>query len=130
MPVIQPIRADNTITMANPFRSVSSGRESRDVFYRIKEIGIRKVFGASTWTIIKLLLRSFVAIILLANLFALPLAAYFMDKWLSQFAYHIPISWQGFVLSAFVILMIAISSVISMTLHAAKTNPTKLLRTE
>lgn len=106
------------------------GLISQDIFYRIKEIGIRKVFGANTWMIIKLLLRSFVAIVLIATILSVPLAVYFMNKWLSQFAYHIYIPWYGFALSAVLVLMIAIGTVITMTLQAAKVNPTRLLRAE
>ncbi len=97
---------------------------------RVKEIGVRKVLGASVMNIVGLLSKDFVKLVLIANLLAWPLAWYCMLLWLRDYAYHINISWWVFVLSGVVSLAIALLSVSSQTLRAATTNPIKSLRTE
>jgi putative ABC transport system permease protein len=71
---------------------------SFSVVRRTKEIGIRKVIGATTFNIISLLTKDFIKWILIANIFAFPVGYYFMNKWLQNFAYRIEINWWIFVL--------------------------------
>ena len=67
---------------------------------RTKEIGVRKVIGATTFNIVTLLTKDFIKWVLLANIIAWPVAYYFMNKWLQDFAYRIEISWWMFAFSA------------------------------
>lgn len=97
---------------------------------RIKEIGIRKVMGASVNSIIALLSRHFVRLVLLANLIAWPLAYLAMDHWLADYAYRVPISWWVFLLAGILALGIALVTVSILALRAAVANPVKALRSE
>jgi putative ABC transport system permease protein len=97
---------------------------------RIKEIGIRKVLGASVFRITKGLLKEFVKPIFIAAIVATPLAWYLMNKWLEDFAYRINISWWIFVVAGVVALLIATLAVSIQAVKAALTNPVKSLRTE
>jgi len=97
---------------------------------RIKEIGIRKVLGATVPNIIVLLSRDFVRLVLLSIAIATPIAAYAMHKWLEDFAYHIPLSAGFFIAAGAGSLLVAILTVSSQSLKAATTNPAKSLRTD
>jgi putative ABC transport system permease protein len=97
---------------------------------RIKEIGIRKVMGASINSIIGLLSRHFVQLVLLANLIAWPLAYFAMDRWLKDYAYRVPISLWVFLLAGVLALAIALATVSILALRAAVANPVKALRSE
>ncbi len=97
---------------------------------RTKEIGIRKVLGASLSQILLLLSREFTAAIVLGNLIAWPLAYYWMNKWLSNFAYRIDMGIGTFVLSAAIALAIALLTVCWQSLKAATANPVDSLRYE
>ncbi len=97
---------------------------------RIKEIGIRKVLGASVASITNLLSRDFILLITLSFLLATPLAYYAMNKWLQDFAYRTEISWWIFVIAGVAALLIAMATVSAHTIKAALTNPVKNLRTE
>jgi len=97
---------------------------------RSKEIGIRKILGASVSSIIKLLAADFVKIVLTANVIAWPVAYYFMNKWLQSFAFRISISWWVFVLAGGIALLIAFATVSSQAIKAATANPVKSLRYE
>lgn len=97
---------------------------------RVKEIGIRKVLGASISNITGLLSASFLKLVLIAFLIAAPLAWYFTNKWLQGFAYRITLSWWIFVLSAASILLLAFITVSYHTIKAALANPVKSLRSE
>lgn len=97
---------------------------------RSKEIGIRKVLGASVSSIIKLLSADFVKIVLTANIIAWPVAYYFMDKWLQSFAYRINIGWWVFVLAGGIALLIALATVSYQAIKAATINPVESLRYE
>jgi len=97
---------------------------------RTKEIGIRKVIGASVGNIIALLSKDLVLLVLIGNIIAWPLAWYGIHKWLQEFTYRIDISWAVFMLSFLVTLVIAL---VTLTWHCIKTataNPVKSLRTE
>jgi len=97
---------------------------------RTKEIGVRKVLGASASNIVLLLSKDFMLLIAFSFLIATPLAWYVMNNWLDGFAYRIPISWWVFPLAGFLALFIALSTVGLQTLKAAGMNPAKSLRTE
>ena len=97
---------------------------------RLKEIGIRKVLGASVRSISALLSRDFLQPILLSVFIASPLAWWYMHKWLQNFAYRTPISWWVFPAAGGVLLLIAQGTVLFRTIRAARANPTINLRNE
>ena len=97
---------------------------------RVKEIGIRKVLGASIPSILALLSREIVILIIVANLIAWPVAWYFMSEWLNGFAYHVDMSFIVYALSALAAVAIALVTVSSQTIRAARTNPASTLRYE
>jgi putative ABC transport system permease protein len=97
---------------------------------RSKEIGIRKVLGASVSGIVQLLSKDFVKLVLLSFLIATPIAWWAMHKWLSAFAYRTPISWWMFALAGLIAVCIAIITVSFQAIKAAVANPTKSLKTE
>jgi putative ABC transport system permease protein len=97
---------------------------------RIKEIGIRKVLGATVQNLVSLLSRDFVKLVLLANLIAWPIAWYALDRWLSDFAYRVQIQWWVFAAAGLAALLIALGTVSFQAIRAALTNPVKSLRTE
>jgi putative ABC transport system permease protein len=97
---------------------------------RVKEIGIRKVLGASVNNIVSLLSKDFLKLVLIANIIAWPLAWLLLRKWLEDYAFHIDISLWVFALAGLVSLLIALIAVSSQTFKAAVTNPVKNLRTE
>ncbi|HSR17107.1 MAG TPA: FtsX-like permease family protein, partial [Ignavibacteriaceae bacterium] len=97
---------------------------------RTKEIGVRKVMGASVLNLLLMLVKDFIKWVLLANLIAWPIAYYFMNKWLQDFAYKIEISWWIFVLSGGIALMIALATVSFQAIKAATANPVDSLKYE
>ena len=97
---------------------------------RRKEIGIRKVLGASTFRLWRLLTKEFLALVTLALLIAIPLAAFGMHKWLQQFPYRAGLAWWVFALAAAGALVITFATVSYQTIKAALTNPTTSLRAE
>ncbi len=97
---------------------------------RTKEIGIRKVLGASVQQLITLLTRDFVKLIIIASLIALPLAGIAMNKWLASYAYHISLAWWMFLLPVVLILLIALVVIGQQVIKAALANPVNALRTE
>jgi len=103
---------------------------SFSVTRRTKEIGVRKVIGATTFNIVTLLTKDFVKWILVANVIAFPVAYYFMNKWLEDFAYRIEITWWMFALSGGIALSIALATVSFQAIKAALTNPVEALRYE
>ena len=100
------------------------------VVRKTKEIGIRKVLGASVSGIVFLLSRDFLKLVGLALLIASPIAWYFMSQWLQDFAYRINISWWIFALAGFFALLIAFITISFQAIKAAMANPVKNLRTE
>ncbi|HZI54464.1 MAG TPA: FtsX-like permease family protein, partial [Chitinophagaceae bacterium] len=97
---------------------------------RIKEIGIRKVLGASVGNIAAMLSKDFIRLVAIAVLVASPIAWFVMDKWLQDFAHRVSISWWVFVLAGAAALFIALVTVSFQAIKAAVANPVKSLRTE
>jgi len=97
---------------------------------RNKEIGIRKVLGASVTGIVELLSKDFLKLTLIAIVIATPIAWWAMDKWLQNFAYKISISWWMFALAGLLAVAIAFFTVSFQAIKAALTNPVKSLRSE
>jgi putative ABC transport system permease protein len=106
------------------------GLASYSTMQRTKEIGIRKVMGASVTNIIQLLSKDFLTLVLISFFIAAPLSWYFMHKWLSDFAYQTDISWWIFAISGLLALLIALFTISFLSVKAAVTNPVKSLRTE
>jgi putative ABC transport system permease protein len=97
---------------------------------RTKEIGIRKVLGASVLNVLFMLTKDFTKWILIANIIACPIAWYAMNKWLQDFAYRIDINLWIFILSGAIALVIALTTVSYQAIKAATANPIKSLRYE
>ncbi|HEX8332680.1 MAG TPA: ABC transporter permease [Segetibacter sp.] len=97
---------------------------------RRKEVGIRKVLGASVKGIVFHLSKDFIKLVFVALLIASPLAAYFMNEWLQDFPYRINISWWIFALAAIIAVVIAIITISFQAIKAAIANPVSSLRTE
>ena len=97
---------------------------------RNKEIGIRKVLGASVSGIVELLSKDFLKLVLIAFLIAIPISWWAMNKWLQGFAFRIQISWWMFAIAGFATVLIALFTVSSQAIKAALSNPVKSLRSE
>lgn len=97
---------------------------------RIKEIGIRKVLGASVTTIMMLLSKDFIKLVLISILIATPISWYYMSNWLEDFAFRITISWVTFIMAGSITVIIAMVTVSFQAIKAARANPVKSLRTE
>jgi putative ABC transport system permease protein len=97
---------------------------------RVKEIGIRKVLGASVLNIVKLLSTEILTLVIIANLIAAPVAYYFMNRWLDTFAYRIEIDAWLYLIAAIAALLVALLTVSTQTIKAAMRNPSNTLRYE
>lgn len=97
---------------------------------RTKEIGVRKVLGASVPDLVSMLSKDFLKLVAIASLIAFPVAWWAMNKWLQDFAYRISIEWWVFLLAAFIALLIALITVSFQAIKAALANPVKSIRTE
>ncbi|SIO51110.1 ABC transporter permease [Chitinophaga niabensis] len=94
---------------------------------RTREIGVRKVLGASVSSIISLLTKDFIRLVLIAILIAVPVSWYAMSKWLDDFAYRTTISWMVFLVSGLIAVSIAILTISFLSIKAALANPAKSL---
>lgn len=106
------------------------GLASFKVEQRTKEIGIRKVLGASASNIILLLSKDFAWLLLIANAIAWPVGYYIMHRWLQDYAYRISIGWQAFIYSSILVMGVALLTVSYQSIKVAVANPTKALRYE
>jgi putative ABC transport system permease protein len=97
---------------------------------RVKEIGIRKVLGASVTNIVTLLSKDLMKLVLVATAIASPLAWYGMSKWLQSFAYRVDIQWWVFAIAGIAAILIAFITVGTQSVKAATTNPAKSLKSE
>jgi ABC-type antimicrobial peptide transport system permease subunit len=129
---------ERTFTLFNIFAGISIfigclglyGLVSFMANQKLKEVGIRKVMGASVTSIVMLFTREFIKLILIAFVLAAPLAYYFMDKWLQGFAYRIDMPWWVFLLAVVATLVIALLTVSYRSIRAAVTNPAEVLAAE
>ncbi|HMG93976.1 MAG TPA: FtsX-like permease family protein, partial [Chryseolinea sp.] len=97
---------------------------------RTKEIGIRKVIGASTSKLIRLLSGDFLKLVLIGNIIGLPIAWYYMDRWLQNFVVHANFKWWIFAGTMVAAMMIAFTAILYHSMKVSKANPVKALRTE
>ncbi|AYL99331.1 FtsX-like permease family protein [Mucilaginibacter celer] len=97
---------------------------------RVKEIGIRKVLGASTGSITVMLSKEFLKLIVIASVFSFPLTWFLMNKWLQDFAYRISIQWWVFLLAGVIALVVAAITISFQSVKAPLANPVKSLRSE
>src|SRR6185436_6987912 len=106
------------------------GLSAFSITQRIKEIGIRKVLGASISSIVGLLSKDFLILVAIAALIAFPIAWYAMHSWLQDFAYRTNISWWIFVTAGVMAAAISLLTISFQAIKAALTNPVMNLRTE
>ncbi len=97
---------------------------------RIREIGIRKVMGASTLNLVRIMSQDFLRLVLFGFLIAAPIAWYLTNWWLSDYTYRIDISWWMFALPAFAMFILAFLTISSQSIRAAMSNPVECLRHE
>ncbi|WOK07539.1 ABC transporter permease [Imperialibacter roseus] len=97
---------------------------------RVKEIGVRKVLGATVLNLVSLLSREFIKLVLIANVIALPIAWWAVNTWLQEYAYHLELKWWMFGLATASTIIIAVITISQQAIRTAVTNPVKSLRTE
>jgi ABC-type antimicrobial peptide transport system permease subunit len=97
---------------------------------KLKEVVIRKVFGASMLDIMRLISRDYFKLILLAFVIAAPVACYYLEQWLSTFVYRTQISWWIVALPGLIVLLVALLAVSGQLLRAARANPANTLKYE
>ncbi|MBN3583162.1 ABC transporter permease [Algoriphagus aestuarii] len=97
---------------------------------RVKEIGIRKVLGASIGGVVATLSKDFIKLVLLSLLVAIPVSWYVVDRWIQDFAYRVSIDWWVFAIAGILALLIALLTVSSQAIRAALVNPVKSLKSE
>jgi len=97
---------------------------------RTNEIGVRKVLGSSEIGIVGLLTKEFITLVILANIFAAPVAYYLANRWLENFAYRVELGWMQFLLAGALTVIIALTTVCYQAIKAARTNPVDVLKYE
>jgi putative ABC transport system permease protein len=97
---------------------------------RIKEIGVRKVMGASVAGIVALLSKDFVKLVIVSIIIATPISWWAVNTWLADFAYRIDIEWWVFVTAGLLAIVVALLTISFQSIKAAMTNPVKSLRAE
>ncbi len=97
---------------------------------RTKEIGVRKVLGASVSNVVLLLSKEFIKLVIIAFVIAAPVAYLIMHRWLQDYAYRIEISWWMFFVAGLLAVLIAVITVSFQAIKAALSNPVNSLRTE
>ena len=97
---------------------------------RSKEVSVRKVLGASISQLLSLLSRSFVRLILLASVISIPVSWFTLNKWLSNYAFHVQLSWWMFVLPVVLVLLVSLLVISQQVIRAALANPITALRNE
>jgi putative ABC transport system permease protein len=97
---------------------------------RVKEIGIRKILGATVPNLVSMLAKDFIILVGIAIVIAVPLAYMGINKWLQDFAFRINIGWTAFVIAGVAAILIALITVSFQAIRAAIANPVKSLRTE
>jgi putative ABC transport system permease protein len=106
------------------------GLSAFTIVQRTKEIGIRKVLGASVLQIVHLLSKDFIKVVMIATLLALPVAYYAVEQWLSGYAVRIPLTGFIFAIPVIVILLVALFTVSFQTVKTALENPVNSLKQE
>jgi putative ABC transport system permease protein len=97
---------------------------------RIKEIGVRKVLGATVVNLASMLSKDFLKLVLIANGIAFPLAWWAANKWLQEYAYHVDVKWWIFAMAGLMAILLALITVSYQAIKAAIVNPVKSLRME
>lgn len=100
------------------------------VYQKIKEIGIRKILGASSLSLVKLLSSEFLLLILVASVLSIPLTYYLSSNWLSRYAYRIDIKLEHFTIPVLIVLSISIGTICLHLLKAIKSNPVESLKND
>ena len=106
------------------------GLSAFTITQRVKEIGVRKVLGASTGSIVSLLSKDFLKLVGIAAVIAFPVAWYAMHTWLQDFAYRINMPWWIFILAGIIAAIVALATISFQAVKAALSNPVKSLRSE
>jgi putative ABC transport system permease protein len=106
------------------------GLVSLTVQNRVKEIGIRKVLGASVADITRLLSADFIWLVMISFVISSPLAWYFLNNWLQSFAYRVDVHWWVFLIAFIVSIVIALATLSFQSIRAAMANPAESLRSE
>ena len=106
------------------------GLSAFTISQRVKEIGVRKVLGASVPQIVTELSKDFLKLVLIAAVIALPVAGVLMHKWLLDFAFRINLNWWVFLMAGVIALIIAFVTISFQSIKAAVANPVKSLRSE
>lgn len=106
------------------------GLSAYSIQQRTKEIGIRKVLGASVPNVITLLSKDFLSLVIVASIIAFPIAWWVMNQWLQDFVYRVSIGWWIFLIAGIIAIIITLLTVSFLAIKAAVANPVKSLRTE